>query len=172
MVRRAAWSVVRIVWAAVRLVLKEMGITTAVLILVTQVVWATVKTLRVRVKVCRVRAKIFSVRRAWTVPIIQRIIGVKHGFVLMVVDHHATDDAVGSGPNRLPCAGAGHWLLLWRPHHVAGCGGRGVKDIRRWGEPWDRREGASEETRGCGGALLGAQLLRFLEFLCLVRITS
>lgn len=104
--------------------------------------------------------------------VIWRIIGIKHGFVLMVMDHHPTDDTVDSGPGQVPWAGARHGMLLWRHHHTHGGGRRGVKDTRRGRELRDRREGASEEIRGCGGTLLGLQMLRFLEILCLVWIKS
>lgn len=41
------------------------------------------------------------VRRVGLVLAIRRIILMKHGFVLMVVDHHPADDTVHSGPNPL-----------------------------------------------------------------------
>lgn len=94
---------------------------------------------------------------------------MKHGFVLMVVDHHPTDDTVGSGPNHLPSVCVGHWLLLSGNHRTAGGRRRAVKAMRRGRELWDRREVASEEIRACGGALLGHHPL---SLLCLVWIKS
>lgn len=97
---------------------------------------------------------------------------MKHGFVLVVVDHHPTDDTVGSGPNQLPRVLPGHWLLLSGNHHTAGRGRWGIKATRRGRKLWDRREVASEETGGRSGALLGQHLLRFLSLLCSVLIKS
>lgn len=129
-----------------------------------------------------VKVEILGVRRVRSVMIVRQIVRMKHGFVLMVVDHHPTHDTVDSGPDRLTRACAR--LLPRGHHHTAGRGRRGVKDVRRGvkdarrgvkdtrrgRELWDRREGASEETRGRGGAVLGD--LRFLEFLRLVWIKS
>lgn len=95
-VRRAPWPVIWIVWVVVRVVLKEMGIMTTRLILIMQIFWVRVKNL--------------LLRRVRLVTIIWRLIRMKHGFVLMVVDHHPTDDTVASGPHHLPCSCTRHWL--------------------------------------------------------------
>ncbi len=97
---------------------------------------------------------------------------MKHGFVLMVVDHHPADDTVDSGPDDIPSVCVGHWLLLSGNHRTAVGGRRAVKAMRRGRELWDRREVASEEIRACGGALLGDHPLRLLSLLCLVWIKS
>lgn len=95
---------------------------------------------------------------------------MKHGFVLMVVHHHPTDDTVDSGPNHLFCVCAELPLLGY--NCTARRGRRVFKALRRGREIWDRGEGASEVTRGCGGTLLGDQFFRLLSLLCLVWIKS
>lgn len=77
------------------------------------------------------------VRRVRTVNVVQRLIWVKHGFVLMIVDHHPTDDAVTSGPKHLTCVHPGHLLLLLGNHCTAGCRRRGRK-------LWDGGKGAPD----------------------------
>ena len=81
---------------------------------------------------------------------------MKHGFVLMVVDHHPTDDTTDSGPMRLPCVCTGHWLLSLGNHRAAGDRRRYLKTMRRWRELRDRGEVVSEVIRWCRGALLGS----------------
>lgn len=143
MVWRAAWSVIWIFWVAVRVLLKVHVITMVDLIVVALRVLLVLEVIRVRAQNIRVR----RVRRPGAVMVIHRFIWIKHGFVLMVVDHHPTDDTVRSGPDPLPGVSVG----FSGDHHTAGCR-RGVKRGR---EIWNRGKGASEETRGHGGALLG-----------------
>lgn len=110
------------------------------------------------------------VRRVRPVKVIRRILRTKHGFVLMVVDHHPTDDTVHSGAHHL------FWvcmeMLLLGHYCTAGCVRRVFKGVMRGRETWDRGQVASEVPRGCSGALLGGQLLRLLSLLWVVRIES
>lgn len=70
------------------------------------------------------------------VDVIRPISGVKRGLVLVVVDDHPADDAVGSASKRRPCfrtgTRTGTGLLTLRRNHQAVDGGRrAVKKMRR-----------------------------------------
>lgn len=107
-------------------------------------------------------------RRVRPVKVIRRIIRTKHGFVLMVVDHHPTDDTVHSGAHHL--LGVCMEMLLLGHYCTAGCVRKVFKRVMRGREIWDRGQVASEVPRGWSGALLGGQLLRLLSLLWVVRI--
>lgn len=94
---------------------------------------------------------------------------MKHGFVLMVMDHHPTDHTVNSGPH-LFCVCVELWLL--GHHSSAGHRMSVFKDLRRGWNIWDRGESVSKETRRCTGSLLGGHCMRLLSLLCLVWIKS
>lgn len=147
---------IRTLWVVVLVVLKKLGIGMAELIVVMLRLFLVMQAVRVR----RVRP----------VKVIRWIFRTKHGFVLMVVDHHPTDDTVPSGAHHL------FWVcmeMLLRWHYcTAGCVRRVFKGVMRGREIWDRGQVASEVPRGCSGALLGGQLLGLLRLLWVVRIES
>lgn len=66
------------------------------------------------------------------VDVIRPISGVKRGLVLVVVDDHPADDAVGSASKSRPCFRTRTWLLTLRRNHQTVDGGRrAVKKMRR-----------------------------------------
>lgn len=140
----------------VRVVLKERGFMLLQIVLVVLVIWVRV---RVRVRV-----------RAWALSVIRWIIWVKHGFVLMVVDHHAADDAVCFGSSCTDCVVVGHRLLLMGDNRTVCHGERDVKALRTGRKLWDRREEVWEEISRGFWTLL--EPWRFLTLSRLIRINS
>lgn len=102
--------------------------------------------------------------------VVDRIIGMKDGFVLMVVDHHAADHTADGVGSHLFLARAE--LRLLRYYCTACSWQRGLKALR-WGrDNRDRGETLGKESRSCVGALLGGHVVRLLSLLGLVWIKS
>lgn len=110
-------------------------------------------------------------RRGGPLLLVDGVVGVKDGFVLMVVDHHPADHAARrlSDPLLRACvelrrlrgyyrpAGSRHWVLK----------------ALRWGrDHWNGGQRLAKESRGSGGALLGGHVCGLLRRLCRVRVAS
>lgn len=98
--RGRAWpgvSVIWLIWVKVGVILEEV---------VTVVVGLIVVMIRgVRIVL------VLRVRRVSPFVVIDGIVGVKDGFVLVVVDHHAADHAAGPVADQLVRAGVERWVL-------------------------------------------------------------
>lgn len=113
---------------------------------------------------------VLRVRRECPFVVVDRIIGMKDGFVLMVVDHHAADHTADCVSRHLFLARVELRLLRY---YCTACSWQSVLKALRWGrDNRDRGESLCKESRGCVGALLAGHAFGLLSLLCLVRIKS
>lgn len=140
------------IWVTVRVVLKKVVIVVVGLVVVVLGGFLIVLLLRVSPLV-----------------VIDRLVGMKHGFVLMVVDHHAADHTAD-------CVSYGLFLACVELRLLGGCTAcswqRVLKGLRGGRDNWDRGESLCKKSRGCIGALLGGHAFGLLSLLCLVWIKS
>lgn len=153
---RPGMSGICFIWVKVRVVLKKV---------VTVVVGLVVVLLRGFLIVLVLR-----VRRGCPFVVIDGITGMKDGFVLMVVDHHAADHTAHRLSNHLLLARVELWLLGC---YCTAYSRQGVLEALRWGrDNRDRGEILCKESRGRIGALLRGHVCGLLRLLRLVWVKS